>query len=1110
MNLEPQIISFSARRSLRAARVAIGVWLLSGAAMVAASETAPATKPSSPIFPSLPLCFEANHGQAESHVQFLARSRGHNFSLSPTEAIVVLNKSWPTLDARRRGTRRVERTAAETKSVRFRLVGADPLARMTGFDRLPGNVNYFLGADPLAWRSAIPTFQKVKVQQAYPDVDVVYYASGQQLEYDFHLASGADPEVIRLQIDGADQVQLDATGNLIVEAGGERIHQHRPVAYQLDGGLRREVEVTYRLTGERTFGFVLGDYDPELPLVIDPVLSYSTYLGGSKQETAWDLALDSAGNVYVAGESLSTQLATTPGAFQTNYGGGTTVGGDIFVAKLDPAGSNLVYLTYIGGKGDDAALSVALDGGGNAYLTGFTDSTNFPLASAIITNLSGKGEPYFGLFPFDAFITKLSPNGSALVYSTYLGGATNDQGVAIAVDATGSAYVAGFTDSTNFPTVNAFQATNAGFDDVFVTKIAPDGSAFVYSTYLGGTNDDQASGVAVDATGRVFVTGFTQSTNFPVVNAPQPWLAGGRDIFVTVISPAGDGLVQSTYIGSSGDEVGFRIALDSSGNAYVTGSAESGSFPVTLGDLNPGGVFRSDDGGANWSASSDGLLHVNINALAIDSTSPTKMHAGTGHGVARSTDGGTIWQTTIAAPAASAGLAPAIAVDAVTALAIDPTAPATVYGGTAADGVFKSFDGGTNWSLMSTGLANLSINALAIDPLTPSTVYAGTAGGVYRSTNSAANWRLFSSGIGGQNIRALALNPTSPDTLYAATPNGVYRSINRATNWFVFNNGLTNLSIQALAINPATPSTLYAGSARGLFKTINSGTNWSGLHVAAGVSNINALALDPQLPATVYAATSLGLFKSTDAGAAWTLISATFPKVLAVHPQNSATVFAGLSGSSSFGQKDAFVIKWNGNVDYSVVFGGGSNDEGWDLALDSAGNAYVAGATLSTDFPVLQPVPLQRTNHGGSDAFVTAIDAAGSALLYSTYLGGRSNDLGFGIEVDLAGNAYAVGQTSSTNFPTNGAIQPLAGGLGDAFVAKLAVIPPPTLGVAASNGNVILSWPAAAFGYVLQSRTNLTTNSWVLVTNAPVLSGGSFTVTLGATNQSRFFRLLSP
>ncbi len=1087
--------------------------LLTGASSgvpLAATQSSASTT-ASPAFSSLPLYFEANHGQAGSQVQFLARGRGHNVFLSPTEAVVVLNRTLPAAELRRRAARETGTRGVETQSVVFRLIGADSTARLTGLDGLPGKVNYFLGNDSQAWRAEVATFQKVQVQQAYPGVDVVYYPSGQQLEYDFLVAPGADPGVIRLEILGADRVFLDAEGQLIVEAGGERIHQHRPVAYQPDGDRRRTVEVTYRLSGRETFSFSLGDFDPALPLIIDPVLSYSTYLGGAKEETAWDIALDADGNVFIAGETLSPQLPATPGAFQPNYGGGTTVGGDAFVAKLDASGTNLVYLTYLGGHGNDAALSLAVDGGGNAYLTGFTDSTNFPLASAIVTNLGGKPEKYFNLYPFDAFVTKLNPTGSALVYSTYLGGSTNDQGIAIAVGANGSAYIAGFTQSTNFPTANALQAANAGADDVFVTKLSPDGSAFVYSTYLGGTNTDQADGIAVDAAGRAHVTGFTQSTNFPTANALQPWLAGGQDVFVSVLEADGSQLLHSTYLGSRGNEVGFRIALDSSANAFVTGSKSDFSFPVTPAGLNRGGVFRSDDAGATWLLQSDGLLSGSVSALAIDPLSPARILAGTGHGVARSSDGGVTWEPRLNAAPTTAGLAPAIAVGIVTALAIDPVTPATVYAGTASDGAFKSLDGGVSWSLTSTGLVNLSVNALVIDPASPATIYAGTGAGVYRSTNGAANWRAFNSGLGSQNVRALVVDPLAPSTLYAATPNGVYRSLNRATNWLVFNNGLTNLSVLSLAIHPSTPSTLFAGTARGLFKTVNAATNWTGLHVATGVSNVNALAIDPQSPATLYAATSAGLYRSADAGASWTLSSDALVNRLAIDPQTPATVFAGASASNTFGATDVFLTKLTGsNIAYSVVFGGANDDVGWDLAVDSAGNAYVAGQTLSTNFPVLQPVPTQGANRGGRDAFVTAVNASGSALLYSTYLGGRSNDVAFGIEVDLAGSAYVVGQTLSTNFPTTCALQPLAAGLGDAFVAKLAVIPPPELSVALSNTNVVLSWPAAAFGYVLQSRTNLATNNWLNVTNAPVLSGDSYFVTLGATNQSRYFRLFAP
>jgi hypothetical protein len=1069
----------------------------------------------SPGFPSLPLWFEANAGQVDSQVQFLARGHGHNILLTPTEAVIVLRKPVPAGEARR-GARDVKRMKTGISPVRFQLVAADPDARMSGAEALPGRANYLLGANPAEWRRHVSTFRQVKVQQVYAGVDVLYYANGQRLEYDFHLAPGVDPGAIRLRIEGADRVELDSAGNLIVESCGERLLQHRPVAYQDDGAVRRSVDVAYRLTGERTFGFVVGEADSALPLIIDPVLSYASYLGGSKQETAWDLALDSSGNVYVTGESLSLDLPATTGAFQTNYGGGTTVGGDIFVAKLDASGSNLVYLTYLGGKGNDAALSIAIDATGNAYLTGFTDSTNFPLASPVIGSIGGKGEKYFDLFPSDAFVTKLNANGSALVYSTYLGGSTNDQGIAIAVDSSGSAFVAGFTTSTNFPTVNALQTTNAGLDDAFVTKVAPDGSAFVYSTYLGGTNTDQAQGIAVDAVGRAFVTGFTQSTNFPLALAIQPWLAGGQDVFVSALSPDGQSLSLSTYLGSSGNEVAYRIALDASGHPHVTGAKDGFSYPVTTGALNPGGVFRTDDNGANWTSASQGLLHVSIGALAVDPVFPARVYAGTAHGVARSSNGGTTWESKVIAPPDSEGLAPAIAVGLVSGLAVDPVTPATVYAGTVSEGVFKSLDAGITWSLASTGLVNLTVNALAVDPLSPVTVYAGTAAGVYRSTNAATNWRSFSSGIGSQDIRALVLDPVSPDTLYAATPNGVYRSLNRGTNWYLFRNGLTNYSVLSLAINPVAPSTLYAGTVTGLFKTTDRATNWSGLHVATGASNVNALAVDPQSPSTLYAATSAGLYKSADAGVGWTLCSGLLATELAINPQTPARVFAGTYSTNSLALKDVFLTKLSPNnldaydLAYSAVFGGTSDDEGWDVALDSAGNAYVVGATTSTNFPVTQPLPFQKFNRGGWDAFVTAIGGNGSALLYSTYLGGRSNDLAFGVEVDLNGNAYVVGQTLSTNLLAHNAVQPLAGGLGDAFVAKLIVIPPPSLSIASANPNVIVSWPAQAFGYLLQSKTNLSTNVWLNVTNTPVLSDGAYKVTLGATNQTRYFRLLSP
>jgi len=316
---------------------------------------------------------------------------------------------------------------------------------------------------------------------------------------------------------------------------------------------------------------------------------------------------------------------------------------------------------------------------------------------------------------YDAFVAKLNPTGSALVYSTYLGGYNEDQGIAIAVDSTGSAYVTGFTDSADFPTVNAFQQPKLiGDSDAFVTKINPAGTAFVYSTCLGGTSLDQGNGIAVDALGQAWITGVTESTNFPTTNAIQLWPGGGQDAFVTVIASNGLYEVLSTYLGGAGDDAGFRIAFDANKtHAYVVGTDGSswsfdGSLPITPGNLSPGGVFTSTDAGNHWSQSSTYLLHPRVLSLAVDPLSPSRVYAGTGHGVARSTNSGATWNTTVQAQPTDFGFAPAIAIGQIFALAISPLRPSTLYAGTS-QGVYQSTNAGLGWTLASTGRSSSAL-----------------------------------------------------------------------------------------------------------------------------------------------------------------------------------------------------------------------------------------------------------------------------------------------------------------------------------------------------------------------------------------------------------------
>jgi len=564
-------------------------------------------------FGKLPLNFEVNRGQTDSQVKFLSRGSGYALFLTGNEAVLSLKKpsatsrqlsasrrlpvasslSWPAMNNRPRimdtlippliqnPKSQIENWQPPTPSaqqsarttVRLRLVGADPKAKVIGVDELPGKSNYFIGNSPKKWRTNVPTYAKVKYQNLYPGVDLIYYGNQRQLEYDFVVAPGADPNRIGLQFHGAGKPRIDDKGDLVLGADGDEVRLQKPQVYQDASRTRKAVEGRYWMAAANTISFRVGDYDRSKPLVIDPVLVYSTYLGGEEEDVGLGIAVDSAGNAYVTGY--------TEGDFPTmnSLQPYESVDDCAFVAKIDPSGSALVYSTYLGGSQGNPAYGIAVDSAGNAYVTGSTTSSNFPTMNPLQTYLEGNS---------NAFVTKINPSGSALVYSTYLGGSEEDVGMGIAVDGAGNAYVTGTTLSTNFPTANPLQDNfGGGYSDTFVAKLNPAGSALVYSTYLGGSGDDSASGIAVDSAGNAYVTGSTTSSNFPTMNPLQPTYGGGNgDVFVAKINPSGSALVYSTYLGGSGGERGSGIAVDSAGNAHVTGSTTSSNFP-TMNPLQP-------------------------------------------------------------------------------------------------------------------------------------------------------------------------------------------------------------------------------------------------------------------------------------------------------------------------------------------------------------------------------------------------------------------------------------------------------------------------------------------------------------------------------------------
>ncbi len=608
----------------------------------------------------LPLSFESNQGQADPQVKFVSRGSGYTLFLTGDEAVFSLHggerdkaQSPVALQAKPR----LRRTSAggpraPDTALRMKLLNANPAAQVAGDAELPGKSNYFLGNDPQKWRTNVPTYAKVKYKGVYSGIDLVYYGNQGQLEYDFVVAPHADPRHIAFGIEGAKSVHRDAHGDLVLQFGGSEVRWRKPVVYQEKDGARQEIAGRYVIRQGNQIGFEVAGYDASRPLIVDPTLVYSTYLGGTGDDRASSVAMDSSGNAYITGFTDSTDFPTK-NPVQKKYGGGT----DAFVTKINAAGTALVYSTYLGGSDDDEGRGIAVDTSGNAYIAGVTLSTNFPVVNplqgyggngdAFVTKLNADGSAltystYLGGsmvddvnsiavsaydnayvigstestdFPTtqgafqtkcggascsDAFVTEFSSAGSTLVYSTYLGGSAYEWGAAIALDPSGNAYVAGFTTSDDFPvTIGAFQtqhANDGGQYDAFVTEFNAQGSALVYSTYLGGAGSDVALGIAVDGSGDAYVTGATSSKDFPTKNAFQrKYRGGGDDAFVTKLNPAGSALVYSSFLGGTGEDAGQGMGLDSSGNAYVVGFTASTNFPTK----NP---FQGTYGGGYYDA----------------------------------------------------------------------------------------------------------------------------------------------------------------------------------------------------------------------------------------------------------------------------------------------------------------------------------------------------------------------------------------------------------------------------------------------------------------------------------------------------------------------------
>jgi hypothetical protein len=577
----------------------------------------------------LPLHFEFNGGQSAPEVMFTARGRGYGLFLTATGAVLAL----PAPAA-------PEKAQSIPAVVRMTFAGANPAPVVSGVDELPGKAHYFRGRDPKTWRANIPTYARVQYRDLYPGVNLVYYGNDeQQLEYDLLVEPGGNPKHIVLSFDGVEGLDLTPAGDLLLRAGGREIVQRKPVIYQQrgDGSARQSVAGGYVLRDERHAAFDIGPYDTTKELVIDPVVTFASYLGGARRDGANRVAVDTSGNAYITGSTTSGDFPVTSGAISSEsfddvfvtkvagdgsaliysvYLGGAGVdsgeaiavdgagracltgltlsadfpivdgvqstfggpAGDAFVARLSPAGDALLYSTYLGGGGIDIGRGIAIDLSGSMYVTGATRSTDFPVVNAFQPQLAGIDPSV------DAFVTKFSPDGGSLVYSTFLGGGESDSGNAIAVNWRGQAHVAGVTASADFPTFRPFQSTALrGTSEAFVTKLARDGSSLVYSSNLGGDRLDNALDIVVDWLDRASVVGLTMSTDFPTMRPLKAGLSGTTDTFdafVTTVSPAGATLMFSTYLGGTSRDEAHGVAVDFAANLYVIGRTFSTDFPV--------------------------------------------------------------------------------------------------------------------------------------------------------------------------------------------------------------------------------------------------------------------------------------------------------------------------------------------------------------------------------------------------------------------------------------------------------------------------------------------------------------------------------------------------
>ncbi len=935
----------------------------------------------------LPLSFEINRGQADSEVKFLSRGGAYGLFLSDNKATLRLQSG---------------KAGEKSATVSLNLIGANALPQVEGVDPLPGKSNYLIGNDSSKWRTGIANFAKVRYREIYRGIDLVYYGNQQQLEYDFVVKPGADPKVIKLSFDGAEQLRIDRNGDLVLGTPGGEVRQSKPVIYQEVNGERRGVNGRYTIQ-DQTVGFKIANYDRSRPLVIDPVIVYSTFLGGKGRETARGIAVDTAGNVYVTGETFSADFPVSGTLQNGDPGQLGQASTHAFVSKLNAAGTALVYSTYLGGAGQDTTADIAVDAAGNAYIAGTTQSSDFPLVNAA------------QVFRGANFFTS-ADNGV-----NWRTGGTLAGIVALAIDPINSATIYAGTASGLYKSANSggsWSRSGTGLPDqraVTALLVDPKNPSTLYAGTSSTVYFDQGSA-----------------------------------------NRGTDGMIfKSTDGGSVWNRISAPLTIERV-NAFALDPTNSAIIYVAASN---GGMFKSTDGGANWNVINNGFAAggnpptlFNATSIAIDSSNPSRIFALVNGGLYRSANGGATWALNLM------GVAPRV-------LAMDPRNPLTIYAGTTGHtsrSLFKTTDGGETWKAVGTGLTidkppfpqpdlYLSITALAVDPINPSILYAGVEElgdrfyKVYKSMDGGESWSPSRKGLADANVQLLAIDPQTPARLYAG--------FRVKTDKVAF----------AAKINPSGSALIYStyvcyGEGKGIV------VDASGAVYLAGMASFGSLAATP---GAVQEANGGGRPAST----------------LFVPPGATQPIY-------DVGHADAFVAKLNAEGSafvYATYLGGNDNDKAVGLALDAAGNAYVTGSADSPDFPVT-PNALQTDGATilGRKAWVAKLNSSGSALAYSTYLG--TNSSGEAIAVDGQGNAYVTGAGA---LPARAGSFQTPPGPSDVFVAKLN-----------ANGSSLVYAARLGDGGSIESGTAIAVDASGAVTVAGHTDSTNFPVTSNATQST--------